>query len=76
MQGRAPEGQGDGDWSGDRLLHQQWQGREVSFMRANEHSRERQGVWESAGLEGAALALVDGDRDNGRCALGGVSNAL
>lgn len=53
-------------WEDDRLPHQQWQGRQVSFMRANEHTRERQGVWDSEGLQGAALAIVEGDRDQGR----------
>ena len=36
-------------------------------MRSNEHSRERAGVWNTQGLEGAALALVEGDEKSGRC---------
>ena len=35
-------------------------------MRSNEHGRERAGVWNRAGLEGAALALVKGDEGSGR----------
>ena len=57
---------GAANWDDDRLPHQQWQGREVSFMKANEHAKERQGTWNSEGLQGAALAIVDGDREQGR----------
>ena len=42
------------------------QGRGTVFMQSNEHSRERQGVWNTAGLEGPLLRLVEGDRDHGR----------
>ncbi|PRW57887.1 water chloroplastic isoform A [Chlorella sorokiniana] len=41
----------------------QWQGKELRFMQSNEHTRERQGVWNTDGLQGAALHLVAGDRD-------------
>lgn len=34
-------------------------------MQGNEHSRERQGRWETEGLEGATLEIVNGDRDAG-----------
>lgn len=51
---------------GERLPHQQWVGEKTSFMRSNEHSRERRGVWDTQGLQAAALTLVEGDRDNGR----------
>jgi phosphoglucan,water dikinase len=50
----------------DRLPHQRWQGRSTRFMRSNEHSRERAGVWNTSGLEGSALALVKGDEGSGR----------
>lgn len=44
----------------------QWQGKAVSFMRSNEHhNRESERKWDTSGLEGFALALVEGDR-NGR----------
>jgi hypothetical protein len=48
------------------LPAQRWAGREVVFMQSNDHSSERWGVWETAGLEGAALQLVEGDKDAGR----------
>ncbi len=38
-----------------------WQGREVTFMRSNEHSGQRRGTWKPEGLAGAAKALVEGD---------------
>lgn len=38
-----------------------WSGKQIRFMRSNEHSREREGVWDSTGLEGAELAIVQGD---------------
>lgn len=42
---------------------EQWQGREVSFMRSNEHgSREAGRRWDTKGLDGVALKLVEGDR--------------
>ena len=61
--GGRDEGGQDGD---ERLAHQRWQGREVAFMRGNEHSSERRGAWDAAGLAGAARALVEGDRDAAR----------
>ena len=67
MQGQTGAGnKGPEAWQDDRLPHQQWQGREAAFMRSNEHSRERQGVWNSEGLQGAALALVEGDQKHGK----------
>lgn len=51
---------------GERLAHSQWQGAEVKFMQANEHSRERQGVWDTSGLQGAALSLVQQDEQAAR----------
>ena len=53
--------------SDERLPHQQWQGKSTQFMRSNEHSWERAGVWNTQGLEGPALALVQGDEQSGRC---------
>ena len=50
----------------NRLPHQQWQGRSTRFMRSNEHGRERSGVWNAEGLEGAARAIVAGDEEAGR----------
>ncbi|PSS35912.1 Phosphoglucan, water dikinase [Actinidia chinensis var. chinensis] len=43
---------------------EQWQGRAASFMRSNEH-RDREGgrKWDTSGLEGLALKLVEGDRN-------------
>jgi hypothetical protein len=52
----------------ERLPTEGWQGRKTQFMQSNEHSRERErGVWDTRGLQGALLMLVEGDRDNGRC---------
>ena len=51
---------------GDRLPHQQWQGQETRWMQGNDHQRDRQGQWSTEGLEGAALALVQGDQKDGR----------
>ncbi|MCO5596749.1 hypothetical protein L7F22_050818 [Adiantum nelumboides] len=55
------------DDGGDTLVGstgfvQEWQGRQVSFMRSNEHKRESTGKWDTSGLEGAAFQLVDGDK--------------
>lgn len=35
-----------------------WQGKEISFMQSNEHSRERNGVWDATGLSEPALGVV------------------
>ncbi|KAK9029878.1 hypothetical protein V6N11_031321 [Hibiscus sabdariffa] len=41
----------------------QWQGRPASFMRSNEHhNRELERRWDTTGLEGLALKLVEGDK--------------
>lgn len=41
---------------------EQWQGSSVSFMRSNEHrNRETERRWDTSGLEGLALKLVEGD---------------
>ncbi len=36
-------------------------------MRSNEHGGDRSGVWNTEGLEGAALSIVAGDEKSGRC---------
>lgn len=42
----------------------QWQGKAVSFMQSNEHrNRETERNWNTSGLEGLALKLVEGDRE-------------
>lgn len=42
----------------------QWQGKDVSFMRSNEHrNRETERKWDTSGLEGLALKLVEGDQN-------------
>lgn len=44
----------------------QWQGKSASFMRSNEHgNRETQRQWDTTGLQGSALKIVEGDK-NGR----------
>ncbi|XWS09268.1 hypothetical protein CRYUN_Cryun40dG0071300 [Craigia yunnanensis] len=41
----------------------QWQGRTASFMRSNEHhNKELERKWDTTGLEGLALKLVEGDK--------------
>ena len=45
----------------DRLPHNQWQGQDIQFMQSNAHARERQGKWDTSGLEGAALQIVEAD---------------
>ncbi|KAL4513385.1 hypothetical protein Ndes2437B_g00596 [Nannochloris sp. 'desiccata'] len=47
----------------DRLPTSQWSGRETVFMQKNDHSGERSGIWNTSGLDGIALKLVEGDRD-------------
>ncbi|KAL3702008.1 hypothetical protein R1sor_020030 [Riccia sorocarpa] len=42
---------------------QEWQGREINFMRSNEHSREKSGKWDTTGLDGPAKILVEGDKN-------------
>ncbi|KAJ6814220.1 phosphoglucan, water dikinase, chloroplastic-like [Iris pallida] len=42
---------------------EQWAGREASFMRSNEHgNRENERSWDTAGLDGVVLRLVEADR--------------
>lgn len=43
-----------------------WQGRQVTFMRSNQHSRERSGVWDVSGLPPAPhplVSIVKGDEE-------------
>lgn len=43
---------------------EQWQGKAASFMRSNEHGeRERERKWDTSGLEGIVLKLVEGDKN-------------
>lgn len=60
---RAPPQTNDvlGSMEHDRIETNQWRGNEIRFMRSNEHSRERSGVWNADGLDGPARALVQGD---------------
>mmetsp|Transcript_26383 Transcript_26383/g.66311 ORF Transcript_26383/g.66311 Transcript_26383/m.66311 type:complete len:950 (-) Transcript_26383:1236-4085(-) len=48
-------------YDGDKLVHEQWAGKQVNFMRSNQHSGDRSGTWDTEGLEGAALTIVEGD---------------
>lgn len=41
----------------------QWKGNAISFMRSNEHGNREGGKWDTSGLEGLALKLVEGDRN-------------
>jgi len=45
------------------------QGRDINFMRSNEHGPERNGVWNTDGLSGAALRFVSGDEKAAKCEL-------
>lgn len=41
----------------------QWQGKGATFMQSNEHhNREAERKWDTSGLEGVALKLVEGDQ--------------
>ncbi len=51
----------------DGMAHREWQGAGPRFMQSNEHSQDRGGQWNSDGLQGAALTLVEGDKSAGRC---------
>lgn len=43
---------------------EQWQGKDISFMRSNEHGGKESGRrWDTDGLDGVPLRLVEGDRD-------------
>ncbi|KAL2649665.1 hypothetical protein R1flu_017793 [Riccia fluitans] len=42
---------------------QEWQGREINFMRSNEHNREKSGKWDTTGLDGPAKIIVEGDKN-------------
>lgn len=43
---------------------EQWQGQGAAFMRSNEHrNRESERKWDTSGLEGMALKLVQGDQN-------------
>lgn len=51
------------DFEASTSFVQEWQGRQVAFMRSNDHSRENTGKWDTSGLEGSALHLVEGDKN-------------
>ncbi|CAA7017203.1 unnamed protein product [Microthlaspi erraticum] len=54
-----------GSENGKSTLGGQWQGKDASFMRSNEHSdREVGRNWDTSGLEGPALKMVEGDRNS------------
>lgn len=76
MGGDEEEGGEELDMDGDRIEEaggvvlegelspfvEQWQGREISFMRSTEHpDRESQRRWDISGLEGVPLKVVEGD---------------
>ncbi|XP_010424348.1 PREDICTED: phosphoglucan, water dikinase, chloroplastic-like [Camelina sativa] len=43
----------------------QWQGKDASFMRSNDHGNREVGRnWDTTGLEGTALRMVEGDRNS------------
>lgn len=43
----------------------QWQGKAISFMRSNEHqSHETERKWDTIGLQGLALKLVESDKNS------------
>jgi phosphoglucan,water dikinase len=43
----------------------QWQGKDASFMRSNDHGNREVGRnWDTSGLEGTALKMVEGDRNS------------
>lgn len=46
-----------------------WQGKATQFMQLNEHSKERRGIWNTEGLQGTSLLIVQGDEKAGRYAL-------
>ena len=45
----------------DKPELEQWSGNDIVFMQSNEHPREREGEWNTDGLDGVALKLVQGD---------------
>lgn len=54
-----------GSFEDDKPELEQWSGDSTVFMQSNEHPRERQGQWETSGLDGTALKLVQGDERAG-----------
>jgi len=62
-------GSGGGSGSDDRPDHLKWKGRSATFMQSNEHSKDRQGVWDASGLEGAAKTIVTGDEKGAKYVL-------
>lgn len=66
LQASGQDGLASNSDDDDRLPHQKWQGKGTNFMKSNEHSKERAGTWNTAGLEGVALQIVKEDERNGR----------
>lgn len=54
---------GSADAAEERRAHQQWQGPATTFMRSNDHTRERKQRWDPTRVQGTALTIVEGDRD-------------
>lgn len=50
---------------GESEFGAKWKGREISFMRSNDHSGSRNEVWNTEGLKGEVLKLVEGDKRSG-----------
>lgn len=70
--GAASEGEASGgsgsDDAGPSFTHSTWKGKDVRFMKSNDHSGDRRGAWNTDGLEGALLTLVEGDSKAARYA--------
>ncbi|GAA0164916.1 kinase [Lithospermum erythrorhizon] len=50
--------------SGATSFVEQWQGKSVSFVRSNDqHDAQKSQKWDTSGLEGVALKLVEGDKN-------------
>lgn len=58
----------DTSTSDEQLPQNKWQGRDVQFMQENQHTKQRSGVWNTDGLDGAILELVKGDEKSARFA--------
>ncbi|KAH7438540.1 hypothetical protein KP509_04G019300 [Ceratopteris richardii] len=56
------EDDADSEFIASTEFVQEWQGREVTFMRSNEHKGDGIGKWDTSGLDGSAFDLVDGDK--------------
>ncbi|CAM6112841.1 unnamed protein product [Calypogeia fissa] len=43
---------------------QGWQGKDINFMRSNEHARDQVGNWDTTGLDEPAKHIVEGDKNS------------